>query len=196
MRFTMKALALLIIATTMIGCAKTADSTAVFERASLDGEELASLLNMNCAKYTYRGPKKWCHWRISATHYGPDDSLVDRTDLGGGGCELATGSRFYCSIPVFDGGNAAVRFFGMSTNTEIGPLLPKRVTSSSYAWNSKVPVRDKVPIVLAVFAVDTKHSLASPNEKVPNGLGGNLVAITLEIKEAQPGSSVKWDEIG
>jgi hypothetical protein len=51
-----------------------------------------------------------------------------------------------------------------------------------------------VPIVLAVFAVDTKHSLASPNEKVPNGLGGNLVAITLEIKEAQPGSSVKWDE--
>ena len=165
----MKALALLIIATTMIGCAKTADSTAVFERASLDGEELASLLNMNCAKYTYRGPKKWCHWRISATHYGPDDSLVDRTDLGGGGCELATGSRFYCSIPVFDGGNAAVRFFGMSTNTEIGPLLPKRVTSSSYAWNSKVPVRDKVPIVLAVLQLTRNTHLRRPMKKSRTG---------------------------
>lgn len=189
----MKAWLLFVVALFLAGCGKQTENAAFFELTSLDGQELASLLNVNCAKYVYHGKKKWCHWRLSAVHYGPDDKLIEQTDLGGGGCELANGSHFICSLPVFEGGNAAVRFFGMATNTEIGPLLPERTKSSSYAWNSRAAIRDSSPSVLAVFAVDAKHTLAYPNDKVPSGLGGHVIAITLEIKEAKPGSSVRWD---
>ncbi len=183
---------LLLFAT--IGCGTRSEPNAGFERVQLDGGELASLLNLNCAKYTYSGPEMWCHWRLMARHFGADDELLDETYLGGGGCGLRPGESFYCSIPVYKGGTTAIRFSGMATDNDISPLLPERKTSSSGGWNPKIALDDDGPMIVAVFTVDTKFSASFPNYEVPRGLGGNVVAITLELVEGEPGSSDPWGE--
>ncbi|WP_345682623.1 hypothetical protein [Novipirellula caenicola] len=160
----------------------------------LDGAELASLLNMNCVKYKYDGPDRKCHWRVLALHFGPNDELVEETRLGGGGCGLRSGSSFACSIPVFNGGNAAIRFFGMSTDQEIEALLPERKLSATWGWNDRVALRDNEQMLLFVSAVDTERSLTFPNTEIPHGLNGHVVAIVLEIKDFDPGTSHPWGE--
>ncbi len=180
----------------MVGCNVRSEHKASFERVPLDGGELASLLNLNCAKFTYRGPEMWCHWRIVAKHYGPDDKLVDETDLGGGGCSIQPGESFYCSIPIHDGGTAAIRFFGMVTNKHIEPLLPKRKSRSSVAWNSELEFDGASPMIFAIYTVDSEHTALIPNFEIPPGLGGEVVAIALELVESERGSSYPWNKPG
>ena len=178
----------------VIGCGSQSPPKAGFELVELDGGELASLLELNCAKYTYSGPEMWCHWRLTAKHFGPDDKLLDETYLGGGGTGLRPGASFFCSIPVDNGGTAAIRFPGMSTNTDIEQLLPDRQVSASSGWNPKVVLNVDEPMTLAVFTVDTKSSPGYPSHEIPRGLGGHVVAITLQLREAKPGSSAPWAE--
>ena len=183
-----------LVAILTLGCTERTDPKARFTQVRLDGAELASLLNMNCVKYEYTGQDREVHWRVLARHYGPDDELVKQIRLGGGGCGLRSGSSFACSIPVFDGGNAAIRFFGMSTNTEIDALLPERQVHSSSGWNDQVDFRENEPMILYVSAVDTKNSVSFPNTELPRGHGGHVVAIVLEIKDYDPGTSHPWGE--
>ena len=60
-RFTLAIVGIAIAFAGCLGCSGDSSygSAGLFTREPLDGEELAVLLDLNCAKYVYRGPKSY-----------------------------------------------------------------------------------------------------------------------------------------
>lgn len=183
-RFALAVVGIAIAFAGCLGCSGDSSygSSGLFTREPLDGEELAVLLDLNCAKYVYRGPKSYYYWRLSTQLYGPDDQLIETTFLGGGGCELQSGSRFFFNIPVVEGGLAVTAFGGMKSKQDIAPLLPKRERSLSWILNPSLrQVKDK-PILVGLFSLDAQSIVRVPNYEIPKGHGGHVLAVVLDIK--------------
>ena len=158
---------------------------AEFRRTQLDGGELASLLKLRCGKYTYSGPETWFFWRLMAKRFGPNDELIEEVELGGGGSGLRSGDSFRYLIPIHEAGTVEIHFNGLGVSQDISPLLP--APFRSWSSSSQVPFDTEHPMLLEVFAVDAERQLTSP-PKLPPGLGGHAVAITLEVIESEPGA--------
>lgn len=171
----------------LLGCSKMDNRGAWLEASQLDGAELGSLLQVHSGKYVYHGDDKFYFWRMSASLYGPDDQLVERISLGAGGCGLNNGDSFFLIVPIEKEGEAVIRFSGMTTKKLVPRLLPESESAFASSWNSRVPIEEGKAMILGLFALDQQSSLTYPNLTLPKGLGGHLVAVTLELQESEAG---------
>lgn len=186
---------ILFILSLFLGCSsKERQNFEGFKFTELNGGELAALLKTPFCKYTYDGPDRFCHWRVSAKLYGPDDKVLSDTFLGEGRSQLVKGRGFMCLIPVYEGGNSVIHFCGQVIDTKIAPLLPLGEQKSrglqSRSWNSTITYKEGEPIILGIFSANTDHLIGGGiTNIVPKGHGGSVLIIALELNKRSLGGS-------